>query len=470
MQVLSRKDAEHSKKLEAVETKLSEAGDQQLFLKEQLAAARVDTDLQLEKLRTEHEGQQRLSDSELAAKTATIGALRDDLVAREQELEFAREELQAKKEELEELGADLDIAEASFNNENKEQEERHKEEVEELVTKNEELVARIGQLSETIAVQRSECDAKVEEVTRARKAEVNDLKDVLSERESRILDLEAAAKDADSRAGSLESQLAGDAALAATKIEKAAAENETLRRSKYELETAVKNLNSERDHIVNLNQDLGLRIVEFEVQVKEMGSQFQSLQVEYEKRGVELTAKSEAVSAGAGSLADLEHCLSEERSRVDGLQVSLDEAETERDELRGRLTDLSGRVALVGQLEAANEDLTNQVADLTRKNEFLFEEIAKERLRLESKITTLAEKLEEQSIQRQTASADLESLKVGGVLLLIHLFSFLLIYPFLLYLSMDSMVCHLSSPLYVKLGIACSLKICPLLGPPSPSY
>ncbi len=38
-------------------------------------------------------------------------------------------------------------------------------------------------------------------------------------------------------------------------------------------------MSSERDHIVNLNEDLSLRIVEFEVSVKEMNSQMQSLQV-----------------------------------------------------------------------------------------------------------------------------------------------------------------------------------------------
>ena len=45
------------------------------------------------------------------------------------------------------------------------------------------------------------------------------------------------------------------------------------------METSVKNLSSERDHIVNLNEDLSLKIVEFEVSVKEMNSQMQSLQV-----------------------------------------------------------------------------------------------------------------------------------------------------------------------------------------------
>lgn len=37
------------------------------------------------------------------------------------------------------------------------------------------------------------------------------------------------------------------------------------------------------------------------------------------------------------------------------------------------------------------------MADLTKKNEFLFEEIAKDKLRLETRIQTLLERLENQS-------------------------------------------------------------------------
>ena len=62
-------------------------------------------------------------------------------------------------------------------------------------------------------------------------------------------------------------------------IEKMSGENESLRRTRYELETSVKNLVAEKDHIVNINEGLSIRIVEFEVQVQEMQSQFQSLQV-----------------------------------------------------------------------------------------------------------------------------------------------------------------------------------------------
>jgi hypothetical protein len=36
-------------------------------------------------------------------------------------------------------------------------------------------------------------------------------------------------------------------------------ENESLRRTKYELETSLKNLVAEKDHIVNINEGLSIR-------------------------------------------------------------------------------------------------------------------------------------------------------------------------------------------------------------------
>jgi hypothetical protein len=36
-------------------------------------------------------------------------------------------------------------------------------------------------------------------------------------------------------------------------------EKESLRRSKYELETSLKNLAAEKDHIVNINEGLSIR-------------------------------------------------------------------------------------------------------------------------------------------------------------------------------------------------------------------
>ena len=81
---------------------------------------------------------------------------------------------------------DLDIREASFNNESKELEENHKEEVEQLIRKNEALSQRISELSEKMARQTAECDSKLEEMFKAKKGEVGDLKSQLAEKESQV--------------------------------------------------------------------------------------------------------------------------------------------------------------------------------------------------------------------------------------------------------------------------------------------
>jgi predicted nuclease with TOPRIM domain len=81
---------------------------------------------------------------------------------------------------------DLDIREASFNNENKELEESHKEEVEDLISKNELLNKRIGELSEKMARQTAECDSKLDEMFKAKKSEVGELKSQLAEKESQV--------------------------------------------------------------------------------------------------------------------------------------------------------------------------------------------------------------------------------------------------------------------------------------------
>ena len=147
------------------------------------------------------------------------------------------------------------------------------------MTKNETLSAKIGELSEKIALQTSEYDSKIDEIMKAKKTEVGELKDRVSGQEAAVLDLEMQVRDAEARSTSLQAELRSEADLASTKLDKLSAENESLRRSKYELETSVKNVGSERDHIVHLNEDLSIRIVEFEVQVKEMRSQYESLQV-----------------------------------------------------------------------------------------------------------------------------------------------------------------------------------------------
>ena len=151
--------------------------------------------------------------------------------------------------------------------------------MEELITKNEALGENIGKLKETIAKQTSEFDSKIDDITKTKKAEVNSVKDQLSEKEIQVMDLEANVKTLEEKIHHIECNLEGEATLATTKIEKISSENEALRRSKYELENIVKNTSAEREHIVVLNEELSVRIVEFEVQVKEMRSQYESLQV-----------------------------------------------------------------------------------------------------------------------------------------------------------------------------------------------
>jgi predicted nuclease with TOPRIM domain len=84
------------------------------------------------------------------------------------------------------VSTDLDIREASFNNESQEAEERHKEEVEQLIAKNEALNQRIAELSEKMARQTAECDAKVEEMFKSKKTEVGELRGQLADKESQV--------------------------------------------------------------------------------------------------------------------------------------------------------------------------------------------------------------------------------------------------------------------------------------------
>ena len=89
---------------------------------------------------------------------------------------------------------DLDIREASFNNESKELEESHKEEVEQLIGKNEALSQRIGELSEKMARQTAECDSKLDEMFKAKKAEVGDLRSQLADKESQVKSVAGASR------------------------------------------------------------------------------------------------------------------------------------------------------------------------------------------------------------------------------------------------------------------------------------
>jgi septal ring factor EnvC (AmiA/AmiB activator) len=75
-------------------------------------------------------------------------------------------------------------------------------------------------------------------------------------------------------------------------------------------------------------------------------------------------------------------------------QVSLNDMEAERDGLASRTADLEARLAGLEAVDEERQRLAEEVAALNKKNQFLFEELARERLRLESKIETLAEQSE----------------------------------------------------------------------------
>lgn len=418
---IRKKDSQLEEEIKSMETKIEEAKSQSVFLKDQMGNMKVESDLQIQKIKMEFEVEMNNLTGALDQKSALVDKLKDDLGNKESELEFVKEDLQNKKEELEDIASDLDIKEASFSNEFKDFEEKHQEEVEELITKNESLGSTISTLKETIAKQTAEFDSKMDEILKNKKTDINNMKDQLSEKEIVVMDLQASIKTLEEKMHNLESTMEGEATLASTKIEKISGENEALRRSKYELENSVKNVSLEKDHIIHLNEDLSIRIVEFEVQVKEMRSQYESLQMEYQKQTFALKERTEKANLDNGSLADLQKLLDNERFRVDELQVSLNDVEAERDQLSKNASSLESQNNELSRVNEDNENLRFEVVELTKKNEFLFAEIAKERLRLESKIETLAESLEEKKkdysikefevSQLQSENSDLTSYK-----------------------------------------------------------
>ncbi len=58
--------------------------------------------------------------------------------------------------------------------------------MEQLIGKNEALSQRIGELSEKMARQTAECDTKLDEMFKAKKAEVGDLRSQLADKESQV--------------------------------------------------------------------------------------------------------------------------------------------------------------------------------------------------------------------------------------------------------------------------------------------
>jgi len=399
-EAVKSKESQHKSQIDAVGFKLEEAKSQISYLKDQMAGVKVENDLNGEKLKMEYEVKLNTLQGELDKKAILadkIKKLQEDVANKDEELEFIKEELQNKTEELEEVSADLDIKEASFNNESQEIEEKHKEEIEELIQKNESINAEIGSLKEKLVCQKAEFDTQMDIIIKDKKEQVNNLKDKLSEEERNSMDLEAKIKDLEESVHNLKTTMEGESAMANQKLEKINSENEELRRTKYELQSAVNNITTEKDHIIHINEDISIRFEESERQVHQFRSQFESLQAEYKKQEMILVEKHDKALLDLGTIDDMQKAMDAERVRVDELQVALGDAESERDNLRKTCAGLESVNKELVRAKEVNASLTAEVSDLTKKNEFLFEEIAREKVRLESKLTILAEQLEEKS-------------------------------------------------------------------------
>ena len=391
---IRRKDKILEDEVKTMENKLEESQKQHQYLKDQLGNTKVECDLQIQKLKMEFEVEIDKLNGTSSIKDGLIDRLKDDVSSKDSEIEFLKEELKNKIEELEDIASDLDIKEASFNNESKEVEEAHKEEIEELIKKNETLTLTIGTLKESIVEKNADFDKKMDDLVRLKKSEICDLKDRVSEREVQVMDLQATLKEFEERVHQLETTHSGETKLASSKLEKINGENELLRRSKYELETSVKNITMEKDHILRLTDDLNVRLVEYEVQVKEMRSQYEELQMEYQKQSLVLKEKTDRASLDHGSLEDLQKLLDSERARVDELQLSLNENEQQKEQLEENLKASERKCNDFDKLVTFNENVTTEAAELKKKNQFLFEEISKERLKYESQIELLQEDID----------------------------------------------------------------------------
>lgn len=105
------------------------------------------------------------------------------------------------------------------------------------------------------------------------------------------------------------------------KISKLSAEMEELRTLKRQLESSVKSLQSELDSSNNQKEELSVKIVEKERQVKEVTSHAQTVKISYEKHQKEMSEKLERSAMENENLKEMELALEEERRRVDELQV-----------------------------------------------------------------------------------------------------------------------------------------------------
>ena len=418
---IMKKEKTFENEIKSMENKLEESQKQHQYLKDQLGNKTVECDIQVQKQKMEFEVELDKLNGIIQIKEGLIDRLKDDVSSKDSEIEFLKDELKNKIEELEDIASDLDIKEASFNNESKEVDEAHKEEVEDLVNKNETLTLTIGTLRESLVKQNADFDKKMDDFIKLKRGETCELKDKISEREIQVLDLQANLKAFEEKLHQLETTHHGETKLASSKLEKIVGENELLRRSKYELETSVKNITMEKDHILRLTDELNVRLVEYEVQVKEMRSQYEELQMEYQKQSLVLKEKSDRASLDQGSLEDIQKLLDCERARVDELHMSLNENESQKEQLEEKLRSLTRKTNDFDKLVANNEKITTEAAELEKKNQFLFGEISKERLKYESQIELLQEDIDSRRkeisikefevIQLQKENTDLTSYK-----------------------------------------------------------
>ncbi len=86
--------------------------------------------------------------------------------------------------------------------------------------------------------------------------------------------------------------------------------------------------------------------------------------------------------------------------------MSLNDTEAERESLLRQVGELEAGLACLQPLAEERARLAEEVASLNKKNQFLFEELARERLRLESKIETLAEQGAKENITQRSSVGD----------------------------------------------------------------
>ena len=124
------------------------------------------------------------------------------------------------------------------------------------------------------------------------------------------------------------------------------------------------------------------------MQVREVTTQVQSMQVSYEKHKREMSEKLEkTVKSETEAVGGMQAALDEERHRVDELQVALADAESERDSLSERVREHDKLAAHAAQLEERNANLEKDVGDLRHKLEFTTAEFEAERNEMNDVVT-----------------------------------------------------------------------------------